>query len=126
MDFGAWIRAARDHADMTQAGLGEVLGVTKGNVSAWELGRHEPSVRQLLAIAEATRYPLTKLSEQLEPLTLPSDAARLVRAFKDIPEGHPARGNVVTYAEAARDTVRASGELRSEQANRGPASQRAA
>ena len=57
MDIKSWIKAARQHAQLTQAQLGEPLGVGKGNVSAWEKGRHEPSFEQLVRIGEITRYP---------------------------------------------------------------------
>lgn len=43
---------------MTQTELGDALGVTKGNVSAWENGRHEPSYSQMLRIADLTKAPL--------------------------------------------------------------------
>lgn len=51
-----WVRAARLHAGMTQENLGNALGVTKGNVSAWENGRHDPGFWQLRKIAEITGY----------------------------------------------------------------------
>lgn len=52
-----WIRSARLFANLTQAQLGEALGVTKANVSAWENGHHEASLAQVTKIAELTRYP---------------------------------------------------------------------
>ncbi|WP_167671035.1 helix-turn-helix transcriptional regulator [Allopusillimonas ginsengisoli] len=51
-----WIRAARTHAQLTQTQLGELLGVSKGNVSAWENGHHEASVDQINKIAEITNF----------------------------------------------------------------------
>ncbi|MEX3961058.1 S24 family peptidase [Paraburkholderia sp. EG286B] len=53
-----WIRAARKKAALTQEQLGERLGVTKGNVSAWENGRHEPSYAQIQEIAALSNMPL--------------------------------------------------------------------
>lgn len=58
MEISAWIKASRQAAEMTQTDLGDALGVTKGNVSAWENGRHEPSYTQMLKIAELTKAPL--------------------------------------------------------------------
>lgn len=58
MDLPAWVRTARNHRKLTQEQLGEALGVTKSNVSAWENGRHEPSFAQLKVIAELTGVPL--------------------------------------------------------------------
>lgn len=58
MEISAWIKASRLAAEMTQTELGDALGVTKGNVSAWENGRHEPSYSQMLKIAELTKSRL--------------------------------------------------------------------
>ncbi|QKH45702.1 helix-turn-helix transcriptional regulator [Achromobacter denitrificans] len=60
MEISVWIKASRQSAAMTQTELGDALGVTKGNISAWENGRHEPSYSQMLRIAELTnsRLPL--------------------------------------------------------------------
>lgn len=58
MEINAWIKESRQAADMTQTELGDALGVTKGNVSAWENGRHEPSYSQMLRIAELTKAQL--------------------------------------------------------------------
>lgn len=57
MEMKQWIRTAREHARLTQEQLGEQIGVGKGNVSAWENGRHEASVAQIQKIAEVTGYP---------------------------------------------------------------------
>ncbi|MNX11315.1 Helix-turn-helix domain protein [compost metagenome] len=64
MNIGEWIRAARKAAGINQEQLGESLGVTKGNVSAWENNRHEPSYSQMLKIAERAgwKLPLPGLS----------------------------------------------------------------
>ena len=58
MEIKDWIKAARIHAEKTQEQLGDLLGITKGNVSAWEKGRHEASFAQLQRISELTGYPL--------------------------------------------------------------------
>jgi transcriptional regulator with XRE-family HTH domain len=58
MEMRNWIRSARKKADLTQEQLGEKLGVTKGNVSAWENGRHEPSYAQIQEISVVTKYPM--------------------------------------------------------------------
>lgn len=68
MNMQQWIRSARQYAKLTQEQLGEHIGVTKGNVSAWENGHHEASVDQINKIAEVTRFP--------EPLTSTSLAGR--------------------------------------------------
>lgn len=58
MEIRNWIRAARKKAALTQEQLGERLGVTKGNVSAWENGRHEPSYAQIQEISALAKYPM--------------------------------------------------------------------
>lgn len=63
MTIGAWIKACRVAAHMNQTQLGDTLGVTKGNVSAWENDRHEPSYTQMLRIAEIGRLPLPGVNQ---------------------------------------------------------------
>lgn len=61
-----WIRQAREHAGLSQEGLGGRLaiefdserGYTKANISHWETQKHEPSIQQLLAIKKITNHPL--------------------------------------------------------------------
>lgn len=48
MELKDWVREARTNKHMTQTQLGEALGVSKANVSAWENGHHEPSWSQML------------------------------------------------------------------------------
>jgi transcriptional regulator with XRE-family HTH domain len=57
-----WIRSARQGAGLSQEDLGSKLalelgeerGYTKANISGWENVRHNPSLRQLVAIAKVT------------------------------------------------------------------------
>lgn len=58
MEIKDWIKAARLHAHLTQEEPGDKLGLTKGNLSAWENGRHEPGFRQIIKIGKITQYPL--------------------------------------------------------------------
>lgn len=58
IDVSAWIKAARKSAGLSQEALGERLGRTKGNVSGWENGRHQPSFEQLIQISRETKHPL--------------------------------------------------------------------
>lgn len=53
-----WVLAARQKAGWTQEELGEKLGLTRGNISSWEKGRHEPGFRQLMRISELTGHTL--------------------------------------------------------------------
>ncbi|MBB5462909.1 XRE family transcriptional regulator [Paraburkholderia sp. Cpub6] len=78
MEMRNWIRSARKKADLTQEQLGEKLGVTKGNVSAWENGRHEPSYAQIQEISVVTRCPM--------PDTQPSIGSMSALDSKDVAE----------------------------------------
>ena len=67
-----WLREVRRERNLTQAQLGDLVGRTKGNVSAWEKGAHAPSFEQLVTISRKTNIPLpAELSgAQLEARTL--------------------------------------------------------
>lgn len=70
MDLAKWVLAARQHKKLTQTQLGELVGVGKQNVSAWENGRHEPSLKQLLKIEKETGFrllPETQGSKRTDP-----------------------------------------------------------
>lgn len=64
--IATWIRDARKHAGLSGADLGAKLslelgterGHTKGNISHWELGKHQPSIEQLRAISKITGVAL--------------------------------------------------------------------
>ncbi|WP_321913540.1 S24 family peptidase [Paraburkholderia sp. J11-2] len=67
MEIKLWIRAARKKAALTQEQLGERLGVSKGNVSAWENGRHEPSYAQIQEMAALANLPLPDTTGEGNP-----------------------------------------------------------
>ena len=56
MKVGQWVKACRAAAAITQTTLGDALGVTKGNVSAWENDKHEPSYSQMVEIVRLARF----------------------------------------------------------------------
>ena len=58
MKINEWIKHARNAAKMTQEQFGDALGRTKGNVSSWEKGAHEPSWSLMLQISDLTNQPL--------------------------------------------------------------------
>lgn len=61
-EIATWVRDARKSAGLSGAALGAKLalelrsdrGNTKGNISHWELGKHQPSIAQLVAISKIT------------------------------------------------------------------------
>jgi len=87
MEMKSWIRLARKKAGLTQEQLADKLGLTKGNISAWENGRHEASFSQLTAIAELSGLPIgqdaaeTTLAAGTMMSWQKEDAARLSELF---------------------------------------------
>lgn len=74
MKLKDWIRSARKASGLTQEQLGERLGVTKGNVSAWENARHEPSFAQLQQISEISGMALP----DAEHISASSDSSKKI------------------------------------------------
>lgn len=86
MEIKEWITTSRKGAHLTQDQLAEALDVTRGNVSAWENGRHEPSLSQLQKIATLCRttvLPLFGLLEKSESNTWPFTIA--IDLFMSLP-----------------------------------------
>lgn len=54
MKLGSWIKTARLGSSLTQEDLALELGLTKGNISAWENNRHNPSFAQIKEIVRIT------------------------------------------------------------------------
>lgn len=98
MTLPQWIRAARKFKGWSQEKLGEELGLTKGNVSAWETDRHEPSYGQMKKIAELTGYPFldSDIGKATGNWPLSDDVLAALRRAK--PE---TRSGIETYARFA-------------------------
>ena len=58
MPIKDWIKKVRLDAGMTQEEFGRALNRTKGNISGWEKGNHEPSFEQILQISNLLNVPL--------------------------------------------------------------------
>lgn len=56
--ISSWIKDARKKWGGSQEALALELGLTKGNVSAWENDRHKPKLEQILTISRITGHPL--------------------------------------------------------------------
>jgi transcriptional regulator with XRE-family HTH domain len=73
-----WVRAARDHAELSGEQLGARLalelgterGNSKANISHWEKERHQPNLAQIMAIAKITGFKLP--AEILEYIAEPN------------------------------------------------------
>lgn len=55
--IATWVKEARSKWGGSQEALATELGLTKGNVSAWENGRHKPKLEQILLISRITGMP---------------------------------------------------------------------
>jgi transcriptional regulator with XRE-family HTH domain len=62
--IGGRVRAARLHANLTQLGLGEAVGVDHKTVHRIEYGTTDPQLSVLLLIAHALDVPLADLVRQ--------------------------------------------------------------
>lgn len=79
MELSTWVKLARQKKGLTQEGLADALGVTKGNISAWENSRHEPGWEQILKIGRLTRMALP-IPRELQ-ISIPDEAAELIESF---------------------------------------------
>ena len=59
--IGTNLRRLRVRAGLTQDALAGMLHVTRQTVSSWEIGRTEPDLDTLLALAEALHCDATEL-----------------------------------------------------------------
>lgn len=75
MDFSEKIKILRKRNGLSQAQLGELLGVTNRAVSKWETGQSLPSAETLMALASALGTPLDFFSsEESHPTQRPKPA----------------------------------------------------
>jgi transcriptional regulator with XRE-family HTH domain len=59
--IGGRIRDAREHANLTQAALGERIGRDHKTIHHFEYGTRVPNLNDLLLLARALDVPLTEL-----------------------------------------------------------------
>jgi transcriptional regulator with XRE-family HTH domain len=62
--IGARMREGRRAINMTQANLGEKLGITFQQIQKYEKGRNRVSAARLFEICEALEVPLTSMFER--------------------------------------------------------------
>ena len=67
MSYAKWVKDARTKAGKSQEQLAAALGLTKGNVSAWENSRHNPRLEQIYAISRLTGHPLPTEVQHIAP-----------------------------------------------------------
>lgn len=77
MKIGQAIRQLRERRDMTLEQLALAAGFDAGNLSRIELGRQQPSLKRLIALAEALDIPVSDIVLRAEALDLPTAGKRL-------------------------------------------------
>jgi len=80
-NFGNYICELREKKGLSQAELGEKLGVTNKAVSKWENGGGYPSTELMLPLAEALGVPLENLYRAITDSKAPKTKARIVLDF---------------------------------------------
>lgn len=60
------MREIRKNAGITQVELAKIMGVTQGNVAAWETGRSMPTADKLPALAKVLGCKIDDLFEKGE------------------------------------------------------------
>lgn len=79
------IRQARQQAKLSQRDLGKELGVSDKTVSAWEVGRAEPSLEMLYNIGETTNQPINFfLRDQSQEYSIPSKLAAIEKELHKV------------------------------------------
>ncbi len=122
MAHGRWIKAARTARSLTQARLGELVGVSQAQVSQGETGRLEPRAEQLTALKAILGEPAE--TETRVELSIPLGPAAMDTSAIDEPApgptGEPGRpapprtrptrrltqAELDTFLEKAADTLR--------------------
>ena len=61
MQFKDILREARQAASLTQAQLGEIMGVSQDTISYWELGKSKPDFDSILFLSGFFDIPLDEL-----------------------------------------------------------------
>lgn len=87
--LGARIRAFRKRRGWSQEDLAEHAGLSEDTVSAWERGKSLPSIKLLIAAAEALAVPVEAFfgaPEETESTKRAELLARLTDAARDLPD----------------------------------------
>jgi transcriptional regulator with XRE-family HTH domain len=118
IEVGARIRLRRKQLEISQASLGEALGLTFQQVQKYERGTNRVSASALVKIAARLETTVGALvgegaassfgGELLEQLSVP-DASDLLAAFSKIPKATVRRA-ILALAEQLADQHRTSGD----------------
>lgn len=113
---------------MTQAILGDMLGLTRTAVTAWESGKAFPEFRQLYRLAEALNVPLKDLLDGYEERPGPTQEEQIATKVAELLQDslglnsaglvRESAGHVVTEGNGMPVDERALDRLAEEIANR--------
>lgn len=77
---------------MTQQELSARTGITQGQISNIEHGRHEPKLNHLRELAQALQVTIDQLNERLTPAILPKPSPQITPAPMEIHDSGEAYG----------------------------------
>lgn len=110
----SFVRNVRAKLGITQEQLADKLVCTKGNISAWEKGRHQPSYNQLCKMSEMSGIPLPHESRGAEKIKeiigidiekLDIDQVEIILAAISVPKEnrHQLKRIVKTFTDSDSD-----------------------
>ena len=81
------IRIARKHARLSQAALGQYIGVSDKSISSYEKGRSVPPIEKLKKIAQITNHPVQYFTdENVDDSTIVSKLQTIEKELEEIKE----------------------------------------
>jgi len=89
-EIGRRLRDARRRLDLTQADVGQSLGVPRATISNWEVGRAAPSPEHLAALSTILQTPV----DELLGVERSDDLLKEHREPYETPSGDPALANL--------------------------------
>lgn len=87
MNFGDKLKELRTNNNMSQAELGKKLHTTGACISSWEIGRTEPNIGQIKAIAELFDInPMNLIGDVEHDFSLSTNEIDLIIEYRNAPE----------------------------------------
>lgn len=108
MAIGERIRQARKRAGLTQKQLGEISGTSETTVKQYELGKRQPRIEQLQAIATALEVPVWELMDRENSIKFKKELVKNLPVQPDhpIPNGGVSDLDLAIYNALKSLTVR--------------------
>ena len=90
-EIGGRIRKYREEQGINQKQLAQMIGVSNSRVSNWEQGLNRPDADILAAICRVLKVsPSQLLDVNLAPDELDEQERRVIQAYRERPDLHPA------------------------------------